>query len=294
MTAHAEPASASVLSCKGLARAFGALRAVDGVDLALPTGARHALIGPNGAGKSTLFQLLAGGLRPTTGRVWLAGRDVTRLPDARRARLGLGQMFQHSSLFLSMTVAENVALAAQRTMGRAWSPIPRRSRALDQRVDQLLDEVGLPGRRGVGVGTLSHGEARQLELAVALAAAPRVLLLDEPAAGLSPAESERFAGVIQQLPAAITVLFVEHDLDLVFRLATRVTVLHLGKVLLSGTPDEVRGSTEVQEAYLGTGRRADLFLPALPPEPEPEPEAEPGSEGTSADASITREGAEGT
>jgi branched-chain amino acid transport system ATP-binding protein len=264
MTARAEPAAASVLSCAGLARVFGALRAVDGVDLALPQGARHALIGPNGAGKSTLFQLLAGGLRPTTGRVWLDGRDVTRLPDARRARLGLGQMFQHSSLFLSMTAAENVALAAQRTMARAWSPIPRRSRALDQRIDQLLEEVGLPGRRGVHVGALSHGEARQLELAVALAAAPRVLLLDEPAAGLSPAESERFAGIIQQLPAAITVLFVEHDLDLVFRLATRVTVLHLGKVLLSGTPDEVRGSSEVQEAYLGTGRRAELFLPAVP------------------------------
>jgi branched-chain amino acid transport system ATP-binding protein len=252
----------AVLACSGLVRTFGALRAVDGVELQVPAGARHALIGPNGAGKSTLFQLLAGGLRPTAGRVWLDGRDVTRLADARRARAGLGQMFQHSSLFLSMTVAENVELAAQRTLGRAWSPVPRRRPALDQRVDQLLADVGLGDRRGAHVGALSHGEGRQLELAVALAAAPRVLLLDEPAAGLSPSESERFAQLIQQLPAAITVLFVEHDLDLVFRLATRVTVLHLGKVLVSGSPDEVRGSTEVQEAYLGTGRRADLFTPA--------------------------------
>ena len=249
-----------VLACKGLARTFGALRAVDGVELALPAGARHALIGPNGAGKSTLFQLLSGGLRPSAGRVWLDGRDVTRMPDARRARLGIGQTFQHASLFLSMTVADNVALAAQRTLGRPWSPVPRQRPALRQRVEQLLADVDLLGRRAVPVAALSHGECRQLELALALANAPRVLLLDEPAAGMSPAESGRFAALIQALPAEVTLLFVEHDLDLVFRLATRVTVLHLGKVLLSGTPEEVRGSPEVQEAYLGTGRRADLFL----------------------------------
>jgi branched-chain amino acid transport system ATP-binding protein len=256
-----EPAG-PVLSCAGLARSFGALRAVDGVDLALPAGARHALIGPNGAGKSTLFQLLAGGLRPTAGRVWLDGRDVTSMTDARRARLGIGQTFQHSRLFLSMTAAENVALAAQRRLGRGWWPLPQRRPALDERVAHLLGEVGLRERRDTPVAALSHGEGRQLELAVALATAPRVLLLDEPAAGLSPAESERFAVLLQGLPSAITVLFVEHDLDLVFRLATRVTVLHLGKILLSGSPAEVRGSAEVQQAYLGTGRRDDLFLPA--------------------------------
>jgi branched-chain amino acid transport system ATP-binding protein len=260
MTA-AEP---GVLACTGLARAFGALRAVDGVDLSLPAGARHALIGPNGAGKSTLFQLLAGGLRPSAGRVWLDGRDVTRLSDARRARLGIGQTFQHSSLFLSMTATENVALAVQRTLGRPWSPVPRRRPAVQRRVEQLLSDVGLGERGAMPVGALSHGECRQLELAVALATAPRMLLLDEPAAGMSPAESARFADLIRKLPSAITMLFVEHDLDLVFRLATRVTVLHLGKVLLSGAPEEVQGSAEVQEAYLGTGRRADLFLPAKP------------------------------
>ena len=256
----AATADPPVLSCSGLVRTFGALRAVDGVDLALPTGARHALIGPNGAGKSTLFQLLAGGLRPTAGRVSLDGRDVTRLSDARRARLGIGQTFQHSSLFLSMTAAENVALAAERVLGAPWSPLPRGRPALRDRVDQLLVDVDLHDRRKIPVAALSHGECRQLELAVALATAPRVLLLDEPAAGMSPAESERFAALIHKLPAAITLLFVEHDLDLVFRLATRVTVLHLGKVLVSGIPDEVRGSLEVQKAYLGTGRREDLFL----------------------------------
>jgi len=261
MTSLVEPAGVPVLSCAGLARTFGALRAVDGVDLVLQAGTRHALIGPNGAGKSTLFQLLTGGMRPSAGRVWLDGRDVTRLADTRRARLGIGQTFQHASLFLSMTVAENVALAARRAMGHGWSPVPRASSALDQRIDELLGEVGLLDRRDAHARALSHGEGRQLELAVALATAPRVLLLDEPAAGLSPAETERFTALMQQLPAAITLLFIEHDLDLVFRLATRVTVLHLGKVLRSGTPEEVQASADVQEAYLGTGRRADLFLP---------------------------------
>jgi branched-chain amino acid transport system ATP-binding protein len=254
----------AILSCTGLTRVFGALRAVDGVDLALPAGARHAVIGPNGAGKSTLFQLLAGGLRPTTGRVWLDGRDVTRLADAPRARLGIGQTFQHASLFLSMTVAENVMLAVRRAHGRPWSPVPHQPPALRDRVEQRLAEVGLADRRADLVAALSHGECRQLELALALANAPRVLLLDEPAAGLSPAETERLGALIQQLPPELTLLFVEHDLDLVFRLATRVTVLHLGKVLLSGSPEQVRVSPEVQAAYLGTGRRADLFLPALP------------------------------
>jgi len=253
-------AHAPVLSCTGLARTFGALRAVDGIDLSLATGARHALIGPNGAGKSTLFQLLAGGLRPSSGRVWLDGRDVTRMSDAARARLGISQTFQHSSLFPSMTVGANVTLAAERALGKPWSPVPRHAPALRQRVEELLADVGLLGRRAFPVAALSHGECRQLEIAVALATAPRVLLLDEPAAGMSPAESERLAELLDRLPAAIALLFVEHDLDLVFRLATRVTVLHLGKVLLSGPPEEVRGSAEVQEAYLGTGRLEDLFL----------------------------------
>ncbi|HEX2689094.1 MAG TPA: ABC transporter ATP-binding protein [Kofleriaceae bacterium] len=272
MSAAADLAPRAVLSCTGLTRTFGALRAVDGVDLALPAGARHALIGPNGAGKSTLFQLLAGGLGPSAGRIWLDGRDVTRMSDARRARLGIGQTFQHASLFLSMTVAENVALAAQRTLGTPWSPVPRTQPVLRRRVDELLTRVDLLDQRSVPVAALSHGEGRQLELALALASAPRVLLLDEPAAGMSPAQSERFARLIQKLPAEVTVVFVEHDLDLVFRLATRVTVLHLGKVLLSGTPDEVRGSAEVQEAYLGTGRREDLFL-SEPPDEARQPDA---------------------
>ena len=254
-----QPGATPALSCAGLRCEFGAVRAVDGVDLALPAGARHALIGPNGAGKSTLFRLLAGGLSPSAGRIWLDGADVTRMGSARRARLGIGQTFQHSSLFLSMSAGDNVALAAART-DRPWWPLPRARPELRARVDQLLAEVGLEGRAAAPVTSLSHGERRQLEVAVALAARPRVLLLDEPAAGLSPAESARLAELIHRLPAEISLLFVEHDLDLVFRLATRVTVMHLGAVLMSGSPEEVRGSAAVQAAYLGTGRRADLFL----------------------------------
>jgi branched-chain amino acid transport system ATP-binding protein len=249
-----------VLAVAGLQRHFGAVRAVDGVDLALPAGARHALIGPNGAGKSTLFRLITGGLRPGAGRIQLDGRDVTALPEAGRARLGIGQTFQHSSLFFSMTVAENVALAAQLALGRPWWPLPGDRPAVRRRVAELLAEVGLADRRGMTVAALAHGERRQLEVAVALATGPRLLLLDEPAAGMSPAESERLAALVQRLPPEITVLFVEHDLDLVFRLASRVTVLYLGRVLFTGTPEEVRQSPAVQEAYLGTGRRAELFL----------------------------------
>ena len=250
----------AALSCTGLHRDFGAVRAVDGVDLALPAGARHALIGPNGAGKSTLFRLLAGGLRPSAGRIWLDGGDVTRVSEARRARLGIGQTFQHSSLFLSMTAGENVALAARRLMGRPWSPFPGSRQDVRERVDALLVDVGLGARSAAPVAALSHGERRQLEIALALATRPRVLLLDEPAAGLSPAESARLTDLIGRLPAEVTLLFVEHDLDLVFRLATRVTVMHLGKVLMTGSPEEVRVSPEVQAAYLGTGRRQDLFI----------------------------------
>jgi len=271
-------AATAALACAGLSRHFGALRAVDRVELSLPPGARHALIGPNGAGKSTLFRLLTGGLRPTAGQIWLDGADITPTSEARRARLGIGQTFQHASLFLSMTAGENVALAAELRLGRPWWPAPAARRAVRERTGELLAQVGLADRAGRKAAALSHGERRQLEVAVALATEPRVLLLDEPAAGLSPAESARLAALIQRLPAHVTLLFVEHDLDLVFRLATRVTVMHLGAVLLSGTPEEVRLSPAVQAAYLGTGRRQDLFLP-----PDPAARDAEAADATSAD-----------
>jgi branched-chain amino acid transport system ATP-binding protein len=245
----------AVLRCEGVRRTFGALRAVDGVDLAVAQGARLALIGPNGAGKSTLLRLIAGGLRASAGRIWLDGREVTGESEARRARSGIGQTFQQSSLFRTLRAADNVALAVARRRGRPWMPVPLPvPRRLDwsERVDALVELVGLAGRAYERVDALSYAECRQLELAVALATEPRLLLLDEPSAGMSAAGTAHLLGLLRGLPAEVTVVFVEHDLDVVFGLASDVTVLHLGRVLMSGTPTEVRASTDVQRAYLGT------------------------------------------
>jgi branched-chain amino acid transport system ATP-binding protein len=251
--------TAPLLSLSGVSRHFGALKAVDEVALDVPAGARHALIGPNGAGKSTLFRLVTGTLPVSAGTVCLDGTDITGLSEPQRARRGISQTLQHSSLFLSRTVLQNVLLAAQRQQPGRHSLLPRRQAAARDRARALLADVGLEGRAGTPVAALSHGERRQLEVAVALACEPRLLLLDEPAAGMSPAESARLVGLLRSLPESVTLVIVEHDLDVVFALATSVTVLHLGRVLLTGTPDEVRASAAVQEAYLGTGREA-LFL----------------------------------
>jgi branched-chain amino acid transport system ATP-binding protein len=252
-------ASTTALRCTGLSRSFGALKAVDGVDLVVEPGARHALIGPNGAGKSTLFKLVTGTMRAHAGTVELAGRDVTRMSEVARCRLGMSQTMQHASLFASMTTVETVALAVQRHSGGRIALLPRRQPAVRERAVELLAEVGLADRLDVRVPALSHGERKQLEVALALACRPSLLLLDEPAAGMPPAESARLLTLLSGLPPEITVVFVEHDLDLVFSLADAVTVLHLGRVLLSGTPDEARASEAVREAYLGAGRREELF-----------------------------------
>ena len=249
----------TVLRCAGLARSFGALKAVDDVDLAVEPGARHALIGPNGAGKSTLFKLVTGTMRAAAGTVELNGQDVSRRSEVQRCRLGMSQTMQHASLFASMTAVETVALAVQRHDGRRIGVLPRKRPEVRARAEELLADVGLTGRGDVVVPSLAHGERKQLEVALALACNPSLLLLDEPAAGMSAAERARLVELVQGLPAEITVLFVEHDLDLVFALADAVTVLHLGRVLLSGTPAEVRASEAVREAYLGARRSEELF-----------------------------------
>lgn len=269
----------SILSCRNVSRHFGAVRAVDGVDLTVETGDRHALIGPNGAGKSTLLHLVCGVLRASDGTVLLGEDDITKTSQIRRNRLGLSQTFQNSSLFVTMTARQNVALSVQRRYG--VYPWPRRSlrRRVEARAQELLDTVGLTDRGDVLAGALAHGERRQLEMAVALACEPRLLLLDEPAAGMSPAESYELADLIEKVSTDVTVLFVEHDLELVFRLATRVTVLHLGSELLTGSPDEVRASSAVQEAYLGAGvGHENLFLPGDPPGDEANPAAKGGQD----------------
>ncbi|HEV2870997.1 MAG TPA: ABC transporter ATP-binding protein [Actinomycetota bacterium] len=256
----------ALLETTGLTRRYGSLVALDEVSLSVAPGARHAVIGPNGAGKSTLFALVTGSLRPSAGRVTFDGQDVTRRPDHARARAGMGKTFQHSSLFTSLSVLDNVALATQRAAGRGMAMVRPAARhaAVQEQAMRQVELVGLAGRAATPAAALSHGERRQLEVALALAAAPKLLLLDEPTAGMSAADSARFAELIESLGAAVTVLIIEHDLDVVFRLATRVTVLHLGRVLADGTPAEVRANETVQRAYLGDAVLEDLFFEGTP------------------------------
>jgi len=226
---------------------------VDGVELAVRPGERRALIGPNGAGKTTLFNLIAGELPVTIGRIELFGRDVTRMPTHRRAALGLTRTFQISNLFPTLTVGENCLLAVQ-----ALSPVKLAMhrplsgyRSLHARVEETLAAVGLTDRVGAVVRNLSHGEQRQLEIGLALAGRPRVLLLDEPTAGLSPAESAAMARLLGRLDPAMTVLIIEHDMDIALEVARHVTVLHYGRVIADGTRDAVRADPTVREIYLG-------------------------------------------
>jgi branched-chain amino acid transport system ATP-binding protein len=252
----------SVLELQQVGRRYGELRAVDGVTLAVDAGARHAVIGPNGAGKSTLFHLISGTVRPTSGRVRFAGKDVTRWGPHRRTRLGIGRTFQHSSLFDGLPARENVAIAAQRELGHSHNLVVPTGRFADvaARSEELLTLVGLGDLGDAEVGSLSYGHRRQLEVALALATQPALLLLDEPTAGMSREEAQRFLQLIASLPAELTIMIVEHDMDVVFGLATVISVLDAGRLIASGSPDEIRTSVAVQEAYLGPGdRMEELF-----------------------------------
>jgi branched-chain amino acid transport system ATP-binding protein len=241
------------LRVEALVRHFGGIRAVDGVSLSVANGERLAVIGPNGAGKTTLFRVIAGEIRPSSGRVQLFGRDVTRLAAHRRARLGLARTFQVSNLFRALSVEDNLRLAAQAgesTRWRFWAPT-REHDDVGRRAATILEQSGLVRRRYARVAELSHGEQRQLEIAMALANRPRILLLDEPAAGLAAAERIQLRALLEQLPRAIPFLLIEHDMSLALGVADRVVCLHNGRVVLGGTPDEVRRSAEVQAIYLG-------------------------------------------
>jgi len=241
------------LRLDGVVKAFGGLRAVDGVSLVVRPGERRALIGPNGAGKTTLFNLISGSLPVTAGTITLFGRDVTDTPTHLRAAQGLARTFQITNLFPDLTVLENCLLAVQaltptrfamlRPVG-AYTGLHARARA-------TLESVGLEGVGDALVKNLSHGEQRQLEIALALAGRPRVLLLDEPTAGLSPAESRLMAGLLARLDSAITVLMIEHDMDIALELSPHVTVLHYGRVIADGPRAEVRRDPQVREIYLG-------------------------------------------
>ena len=241
-----------MIEVRELRRAFGGVMALDGISLTVGDGERRAIIGPNGAGKTTLINILAGEVPPSGGVVRLGGQDVTSLRPWERARLGLAHVYQRAELFASLSARENVALAvASRRGPYRMLGVPPRAELME--ADSVLERVGLGGRENVAVRALSHGERRQLELAVALAQRPRVLLLDEPTAGMSPLETARITELVTGLDRGLTIVVVEHDMDVVFRLADRVTVLHEGRVIADGTAGEVRGDVRVHDVYLGKG-----------------------------------------
>jgi branched-chain amino acid transport system ATP-binding protein len=245
--------TAAALRTESLVKRYGGMIATDRVSLDIRPGELHAVIGPNGAGKTTLISQLSGEMASNEGRVLFDGQDVTTLPIQRRAQLGLLRSYQITSIFEDFTVRENVALAAMGAKEHAfrfWQPMLGR-RSLAAPADEALLAAGLARRTGVPAKDLAYGERRQLELAMALAAQPKFLLLDEPMAGMSVQESAAVVTLLQQLKRRYTILLVEHDMEAVFALADRITVLVYGKVLLTGTPEEVRNHPEVKAVYLG-------------------------------------------
>jgi len=242
-----------MLRVENLVRSFGGIKATDNLSLDVARGELHAIIGPNGAGKTTLISQLTGQLMPNSGAIHFAGRDVTWLPSYQRSRLGLARSFQITCLLPDFTAADNVALAAQAHDGHSfhfWGNA-RKVAHLRPAAQIALDRVGLGARANILVSRLSHGEQRELELAVALATRPQLLLLDEPMAGLGVTESARMVRLLQELRREVSIVLVEHDMDAVFALADRISVLVYGRVIASGTPAEIRGNEEVKRAYLG-------------------------------------------
>jgi branched-chain amino acid transport system ATP-binding protein len=242
-----------LLQIEGLTRRFGGVIAADGITLAIPRGEFHAVIGPNGAGKTTLIGLISGEIAPQAGTIRFDRADITRLPAYRRNLLGLARSFQITSLFRDFTALDNVALAVQAHCGhsfRFWRDA-RHEPDLRKPAEAALARVGLSGRAGIRVDRLSHGEHRQLEIAMALATAPRLLLLDEPMAGMGPEESAQMVALLRQLKGSMTILLIEHDMEAVFALADRLTVLVYGRIIASGDPAAVREDSAVRQAYLG-------------------------------------------
>jgi len=243
----------ALLQTENLAKRFGGIVASDDVTLAVAPGELHAVIGPNGAGKTTLIAQLSGQLAPDAGRIHFAGHDISALPMYRRSHLGLARSFQITSLFLDLSVLDNVALAVQAHRGhsfRFWRNA-RDEAGLREPARAALARVGLSAREQQPAAALSHGEHRQLELAMALAGNPRLLLLDEPMAGLGPEESARMVAMLRELKKELTILLVEHDMEAVFALADRITVLVYGRVIASGAPAAIRANSQVRDAYLG-------------------------------------------
>jgi len=258
--AESRPEDAA-LATRGLTRSFGALVAVDAVDMSVPEGELRAIIGPNGAGKTTLFNLIMRTIHPSDGTVWLGGRDITDTSEQRSPHLGLARSFQSNQLFTNLTALENVRIVAQTAQAGPFSLdlLGRGKSVAEAEATRLLERTGLEGNADVEATNLSHGDQRRLGIAMALATDPDVLLLDEPTSGMGPTETRATADLIDAVRSelGLTVLLIEHDMDIVLSIADRISVLNQGTVLKTGTPDEVQADDSVQEAYLG-GMKEEL------------------------------------
>jgi len=242
-----------MLDIQGLKKSFGGVVATDSVTLGVDAGELHAIIGPNGAGKTTLIAQLSGDLRPDAGHVVFNGRDITTVPTHRRSHFGLARSFQITSVFMGLSVIDNVALAVQAHDGhsfRFWQPATTQAR-LRKPALEVLEKVGLASRAGTIASAMSHGERRQLEIAMALATDPTFLLLDEPMAGMGAEESAAMVSILRSLKGEKTILLVEHDMDAVFALADRISVLVYGRIIATGKPEDIRKNADVRSAYLG-------------------------------------------
>jgi len=245
--------SGDALVLERVTRAFGALRAVDDVSLTVAAGQKYAILGSNGAGKTTLFNAITGDFPPTAGRIRFFGEDITELPPHERIRKGLRRTYQSSLLFRELTVRENLFLAVRGVASGRYAFLPARAgHASTLATRDLLERSRLEHLAGERVANLAHGQQRQLEIGMALAGAPRLILFDEPAAGLSPAERRELVALLASVPAHMSFVLIEHDLDIALRVVQRVTVMHNGRVLKSGTPDEIEGDSEVQSIYMGS------------------------------------------
>jgi branched-chain amino acid transport system ATP-binding protein len=253
--ARAEP----TLRLRGVGRRFGGLHAVRDVDLEVAPGERRAILGPNGAGKTTLFNVVAGDFPVSSGAIELFGEDVTHMPARHRAKLGIARTYQQSRLFAGLTVEDNIYLSILGVESGHLRPVvlPKRDRDIRERARKAAGRVAIDGKLGELVGNLSHGEHRQVALALALAAEPKILMLDEPASGLSRGERTLLVELLLALDRDITLLLIEHDMDVALRVAERVTMMHDGRVIVEGTPDEIRGNELVHDLYLGSSQQAE-------------------------------------
>jgi branched-chain amino acid transport system ATP-binding protein len=257
LTAALQPSAEPILRLRGVGRRFGGLHAVREVDLEVLPGERRAILGPNGAGKTTLFNVVTGDFPPTTGRIELFGQDVTDVPARSRAKLGLARTYQQSRLFLGLTVEDNIYLSIVGVEGGRLRPVllPGKDRGIRERARQAAGRVAIDHKLAELVGSLSHGEHRQVAIAMALAAQPKALMLDEPAAGLSRGERTLLTELLLALDREITLILIEHDMDIALRVAERVTMMHDGRVIVEGTPAEIRANELVHDLYLGRAHR---------------------------------------